>query len=144
MRHSTLLAVLNVVLPEMRVARGRRGRTFKVVYIVFVEAALVLVSTTVLFIPAITTEKGSQGGVVFLAHLHPLPVSWSVVACLMLMGAILLFLNTFWFGPNMNLFLFAMERERRTLPRPFTCLPKRVDRLSPAQDAWLEVEKGLE
>lgn len=91
MRHSTLLAVLNVVLPEMRVARGRRGRTFKVVYIVFVEAALVLVSTTVLFIPTITIEKGSQGGVVFLAHLHPLPVSWSVVACLMLMGAILLF-----------------------------------------------------
>lgn len=60
MRHSTVLAVLNVVLPEMRVARGRRGRTFKVVYIVFVEAALVLVSTTVLFIPTITTGKEAR------------------------------------------------------------------------------------
>lgn len=56
--HSPLLAVLNVVLPEMRVARRRRGRTtFKVVYIVFVEAAVVLVSTTVF---SITTGKEAR------------------------------------------------------------------------------------
>lgn len=59
--HSPLLAVLNVVLPEMRVARRRRGRTtFKVVYIMFVEAAVVLVSTTVFSIPTITTGKEAR------------------------------------------------------------------------------------